>query len=43
MQNEFANRQDMHLTVLNLIDSPEFEGAWKDQKPTAPQPVIPAA
>lgn len=35
MQNEFANRQNMHLTVLKLIDTPEFEAAWKDQKPTA--------
>ena len=35
MQNEYANRQNMHLTVLKLIDTPEFEAAWKDQKPTA--------
>jgi hypothetical protein len=35
MQNEFADRQNMHLTVLKLIDTPEFEPAWKDQKPTA--------
>jgi len=35
MQNEFANRQNMHLTVLKLIDTPEHEAAWKDQKPTA--------
>ena len=35
MKNEFANRQNMHLTVIRLIDTPEFEAAWKDQKPTA--------
>jgi hypothetical protein len=35
MKNEFANRQNMHLTVLKLIDTAEFESAWKDQKPTA--------
>jgi hypothetical protein len=34
MQNEFANRQNMHLTVLKLLDSPEYQGAWKNQKPT---------
>lgn len=25
----------MHLTVLKLLDSPEYQGAWKNQKPTA--------
>jgi hypothetical protein len=35
MKNEFANRQNMHLTVLKLIDTSEHEAAWKDQKPTA--------
>jgi hypothetical protein len=35
MQNEYANRQNMHLTVLKLLDSPEHEAVWKDQKPTA--------
>lgn len=35
MQNEFANRQNMHLTVLKLLDTAEFQDAWKDQKPTA--------
>jgi hypothetical protein len=35
MQNEYANRQNMHLTVLKLIDTAEHEAAWKDQKPTA--------
>mgnify|MGYP006929198195 CR=1 FL=1 len=35
MQIEYANRQNMHLTVLKLIDTPEFEAAWKDRKPTA--------
>ena len=35
MQNEYANRQNMHLTVLKLLGNPEFQTAWKDQKPTA--------
>ena len=35
MQNEYGNRQNMHLTVLKLIDTPEHEAGWKDQKPTA--------
>jgi hypothetical protein len=35
MQNEYADRQNMHLTVLKLIENPEFEASWKDQKPTA--------
>ena len=35
MQNEFANRQNMHLTVLKLLDTPDYQSAWKDQKPTA--------
>jgi hypothetical protein len=35
MQNEFANRQNMHLTVLKLLDNPGHQPAWKDQKPTA--------
>lgn len=34
MQNEFANRQNMHPTVLKLIDNPEYEAAWKNKKPT---------
>lgn len=25
----------MHLSVLKLLDTPEFETTWKDQKPTA--------
>jgi hypothetical protein len=35
MQNEFANRQNMHLTVLQLLENPKYQGAWKNQKPTA--------
>ena len=35
MQNEFANRQNMHLTILGLLDKDEFQPVWKDQKPTA--------
>jgi hypothetical protein len=35
MQDEFANRQNMHLTVLKLLDAPEHQTAWKDQPPIA--------
>jgi hypothetical protein len=35
MQKEYSNRQNMHLTVIKLIDTAEHEAAWKDQKPTA--------
>ena len=35
MQDRYANRQNMHLTVLKLLANPEFQPAWKDQKPTA--------
>jgi hypothetical protein len=35
MQNEYANRQNMHLTVLKLLDTSEYQSAWKGQKPTA--------
>ena len=35
MQNEYANRQNMHLTLLKLLEDPSHEGAWKNQKPTA--------
>jgi hypothetical protein len=35
MQDRYANRQNMHLTVLKLLGNPEFHPAWKDQKPTA--------
>jgi len=35
MQNEYANRQSMHLTVLKLLDTSEYQSAWKGQKPTA--------
>ncbi len=34
MQNKFANRQNMHLTVLTLLDTPEYQPAWENQKPT---------
>ena len=32
MQKEYSNRQNMHLTVIKLIDTAEHEAAWKDQK-----------
>lgn len=35
MQDRFANRQNMHLTVLRLLDEPEFQDVWKDKAPTA--------
>ena len=35
MQNEFANRQNMHLTVLNLLENPAYQSAWQSQKPAA--------
>ena len=35
MQNEFANRQNMHFTIVGLLDKDEFQPVWKDQKPTA--------
>lgn len=33
MQNEYANRQNMHLTVLTLLDTSQYQATWKDQKP----------
>jgi hypothetical protein len=35
MINEFANRQNMHLAVLRLLDSAEFKPVWLDQPPVA--------
>ncbi len=35
MQDEYANRQNMHLTLLQLLENPSHQGAWKNQKPTA--------
>ena len=35
MINEFANRQNMHLAVLRLLDSAEFKPLWVDQPPVA--------
>jgi hypothetical protein len=35
MKNEFANRQNMYLTILGLLDKGEFQPVWKDQKPVA--------
>jgi hypothetical protein len=29
MQNEFANRQNMHLTIIGLLDKDEFQPVWK--------------
>ena len=34
MKNEYANRHNMFLTILKLLDNPEFEVGWKNQKPT---------
>jgi len=33
MQNEYGNRHNMYLTVLKLLESPEYLSVWKDQKP----------
>jgi len=33
MQNEYANRQNMHLTVLALLGTAEFQPVWKNKKP----------
>ncbi len=33
MRDEFANRQSMHLTVLNLLDKPESRAVWEDNNP----------
>lgn len=35
MKNEFANRQNMHFTIIGLLDQGEFQPVWKDQSPTA--------
>ncbi len=35
MQNVFANRQNMHLAVLRLLDSPEIPFDWKTASPAA--------
>jgi hypothetical protein len=35
MQNEYANRQNMHLTVLTLLGTTEFQPVWKNKKPAA--------
>jgi hypothetical protein len=34
MKNEFANRQNMHLAVLRLLDQGDFQPVWKDRNPT---------
>lgn len=34
MKNEFANRQNMHLAVLALLDDPAQRAVWEDKKPT---------
>jgi hypothetical protein len=38
MKNEFANRQNMHLTLIGLLDKDEFQPVWKaaGKGPTAP-------
>ena len=33
MQNEFANRQNMHLTILKLLEDFTYQPAWKNQSP----------
>ena len=33
MKNEFANRQNMHLAIVALLDDPAHLPAWKDQPP----------
>lgn len=35
MQNEFANRQNMHLAIVALLADPAYQPAWKDQAPMA--------
>ncbi len=35
MKDEFANRQSMHLTILDLLDNPAYKSIWEDQNPTA--------
>lgn len=35
MQNQYADRQNMHLTILNLLDTPLYQSAWKNQNPIA--------
>lgn len=34
MKDEFANRQAMHLTVIELLDNPLHKTAWENQTPT---------
>ena len=33
MKNEFANRQNMHLAVIALLDLPEHQPTWQGKKP----------
>lgn len=33
MKNEFANRQNMHLAIVALLDDPAHQPVWKDQPP----------
>jgi hypothetical protein len=35
MKNEFANRQNMHLTVLALLDDATYQTVWQNQPPLA--------
>jgi hypothetical protein len=50
MQNEYANRRNMHLTVLKLLDT--YAAAWAASRivrdlgsdsPAEPQPISPTA
>lgn len=33
MQNEFANRQNMHLTILKVLEDATYQPVWKNQSP----------
>ena len=35
MKDEFANRQNMHLTVLALLDDAAYQPVWQNQSPAA--------
>ena len=34
MIDEFANRQAMHLTIIELLDNPAYTSVWENQSPT---------
>lgn len=35
MIDEFANRQAMHLTIIELLDNTEYKPVWENQNPVA--------